>query len=263
MAPFPLVDEAIMSSSGESTGSRQKDDPMVDTETNSKSNGEKERPTPHVDERKSNFISLLNQLGLDPEKKVTMTDFLTADLTVEDLQSPKQIPKYIMQKLMTGNYKARSFMCKLDGNNAKVGDNVEEDNDDEEDDSYSEGSYSDSNEDDSIADDGGVNPMDALVALFHCCDDFLRQELAIRLSLCQLSVPFLLPGPDQTCKKVTMLSWALQGIKKSWKAKSCKATNGETRSFEDREGFVTRHPFQIAPVLRVGKIDKLGTVDSR
>ena len=90
--------------------------------------------------------------------------------------------------------------------------------------------------------------MDAFLALIHCCDDFLRQDIANKLCTCQLSVPFLLPHPDQPSQQVTMLLWALEGIKKSW-----KEVNPETGLLQDRQAFVTRHPFPIVSFVRIGE----------
>jgi hypothetical protein len=92
-----------------------------------------------------------------------------------------------------------------------------------------------------------VNPMDAFLAMFHCADDFLRQDLAIKLSACQLSVPFLLPDPAQPSEKITMLLWALEGIKKSWKAAS--VNNEHIRA---QHVFVSEHPFPIVSFIRIG-----------
>ena len=53
------------------------------------------------------------------------------------------------------------------------------------------------------------NLLDIVVAVFLCCDHFLKQILAQKLYMCHLSVPFLLP--DITGKLIIQL-WTIRGI---------------------------------------------------
>lgn len=62
-----------------------------------------------------------------------------------------------------------------------------------------------------------IHPIDILLALLHCCDNFLRQDLLSRLLRCQLSFPFLLPNP--TNKTTTLLLWAMRSVVCEWKHK--------------------------------------------
>ena len=62
--------------------------------------------------------------------------------------------------------------------------------------------------------------MDGQLSVFHCSDISLRRHLAIKLSACQLSVPFLLPHPAAPSRNVTMLLSALESVTKSWKGAS-------------------------------------------
>ncbi|XP_053174936.1 up-regulator of cell proliferation-like isoform X2 [Scomber japonicus] len=63
--------------------------------------------------------------------------------------------------------------------------------------------------------DNKVNPLDLIVALFHCADSFLQQEMALKMSMCQFSVPLLLPhGNNSQC---TLMLWALRDIVKEWR----------------------------------------------
>ena len=65
-------------------------------------------------------------------------------------------------------------------------------------------------EDDSIK----IHPMDSLLALIHCADDFLRQDLMARLAKCQLAIPFILPDPSTG--QLTLPLWAMRSIVKEW-----------------------------------------------
>ena len=189
-----------------------------------------------VEENKLTYLSFLNDLNLNPDVKLTLRKARTVDkhtFSDETLTSANQIPDYIVEKLMIVDFRARSFKL----NSVSI---------------QQETSFGDERDDEGEKTsgqlmNGTVNPMDAFLAVFHCFDDFLRQALAIKLSACQLSVPFLLPDPEQPSEKITMLLWALEGIKKSWKVTSSK--NEKTRA---RHVFVLEHPFPIVSFIRIG-----------
>ena len=60
-----------------------------------------------------------------------------------------------------------------------------------------------------------LHPRDSLLALLHCSDNFLRQDLMSRLATCQLAVPLLLPDP--ITREPTFLLWALRTIVKEFR----------------------------------------------
>ncbi|XP_032901694.1 interferon-induced very large GTPase 1-like [Amblyraja radiata] len=74
--------------------------------------------------------------------------------------------------------------------------------------------------------DSGINPLDIIAAIFLCADHSLQQELMLKMSLCQLALPFLLPeGHSYPRYKVrgpmegpgsTLLLWAMRPIVKMW-----------------------------------------------
>ncbi|XP_061117915.1 interferon-induced very large GTPase 1-like [Conger conger] len=71
-----------------------------------------------------------------------------------------------------------------------------------------------------------VNPLDLITAVFLCSDGFLQQEMALKMSMCQVSVPLLLPTCDtQQC---TLMLWAMRDIVKKYKP----------HSVDDQRGFV-------------------------
>ena len=72
-----------------------------------------------------------------------------------------------------------------------------------------------------------INPIDALLSLFHCADDFLRQDIMARLAMCQLSIPLVLVDPFT--KKLTFLLWSTSSIVKGWK---CREKSGEIEEYE-------------------------------
>ena len=154
-------------------------------------------------------------LNLDTRETFTLKKARTLDkhtLTDEGLTSRDQVPEYILKTLMLVNYHAREFeltsIAKNNHKNKSYSDSDESEDDDETNDSNSNENGGE--------DDAGINPMDGLLRIFHNSDTSLRRDLAIKLSACQLSVPFLLPDPAAPSTNVTMLLSALEGITMFW-----------------------------------------------
>ncbi|XP_028415124.1 interferon-induced very large GTPase 1-like isoform X15 [Dendronephthya gigantea] len=164
--------------------------------------------------------------------KYTLREARTIDnhtLTDKELTCTDQIPKYILNKLMIGDYRAREFKVKpLKSSKIKTKDAYGSDDSDDE--------------------QERVNPMDALLLLFHLSDECLRQHLALKLDECQLSVPFLLPHPEAPTEKVTILLRALENITKFCRS---DASNDKKRT---QEVFATEHPFPVVSFIRIGDI---------
>ena len=99
-------------------------------------------------------------------------------------------------------------------------------------------------EDDSDSSEGvnedSVHPMDGLLALIHCSDNFLRQDLFSRLATCQIAVPLLLPHPDT--RDPTLLMWALRAIVKEFKLPNGQVYNGR----------IITHSAPFVSFLRIG-----------
>ena len=90
----------------------------------------------------------------------------------------------------------------------------------------------------------GIHPIDNFLAIFHCCDNFLRQNLLYHLSVSQLAVPFLLPDPTNT--SVTLLLWALYSIVRKW-----KSTTGI--NIVIKESRIIDHSGPLISFLRIGR----------
>ena len=90
-----------------------------------------------------------------------------------------------------------------------------------------------------------VHPMDGLLALLHCSDNFLRQDLMCRLATCQLAVPLLLPDP--ITHEPTFLLWALRTVVKEF-----RVADG-TASYS---GPIVGYPAPIVSFLRLGHHSK-------
>ncbi|KAM3849551.1 up-regulator of cell proliferation-like, partial [Diretmus argenteus] len=69
-----------------------------------------------------------------------------------------------------------------------------------------------------------LNPLDVITALFLCSDGFVQQEMALKMSMCQFSVPLLLPNSDtQQC---TLMLWAMRDIVKKYRPQSLSESKG-------------------------------------
>ncbi|XP_009292340.1 interferon-induced very large GTPase 1 [Danio rerio] len=133
-----------------------------------------------------NMESVLMELGLQTylRDKLTLKTVLEIIKPSDEDQTPSitSLPWLFLRKLMMANSLARTLKCASEES-------------------------TDFNEDQK-----GINPLDLITALFHCADPFLQQEMALKMSLCQFSVPLLLPNCDT--KECTLMLWALRDITK-------------------------------------------------
>ncbi|XP_061118178.1 interferon-induced very large GTPase 1-like [Conger conger] len=157
---------------------------------------------------------LLRDLGLEHhlKNKLTLSQVLQIDgetLSDESIQSLKSLPWCFLRKLMMVNESFRRMSC-----------SSQQDTEPQNLDSLlniMKNPQDHSNR---------VNPLDLITAVFLCSDGFLQQEMALKMSMCQFSVPLLLPTCDtQQC---TLMLWAMRDIVKKYKP----------RSLEDPRGFV-------------------------
>ena len=75
------------------------------------------------------------------------------------------------------------------------------------------------NDDDIDSDDesvSDVHPLDLMYILILCADDFLRQELADKMTKCQYAVPFILRSPEHSPLKGLALYWGLESITRTF-----------------------------------------------
>ena len=146
-------------------------------------------------------------------------------------EQPELLPYFIMQKIMMHNYKSRTYILHDPRSIADIC----SDSDDE--DEHSESKYQD------------VHPMDGLLALIHCADNFLRQDLMAKLSTCKLAIPFLLPDPkDQT---LTFPLWAMRSIIMEWKSKG-----GDKSTSKDMEFRIVDCKTPIVSFLRFSESER-------
>ncbi|XP_051800170.1 up-regulator of cell proliferation-like [Acanthochromis polyacanthus] len=162
--------------------------------------------------------SLLEDLGLEQcyREKLSLSKILEIDektITDEPPKSKSDLPWYFLKKLMMVNVTARNMKCtsvtkstcgsasemtKLDLKNLFIGPNTVD----------------------------ILNPLDIITALFLCSDGFVKQEMALKMSMCQFSVPLLLPNCDT--KQCTLMLWAMRDIVKKYRPQSLSESKGFT-----------------------------------
>ncbi|XP_066434022.1 up-regulator of cell proliferation-like [Eleutherodactylus coqui] len=143
------------------------------------------------------FKNMVEDLGLGKflQQKLKLSDvqsFSCDDISDASCLSVKDIPMHFLQHLMALNIQ-EAFGC-FDFNREATRNNPKQD---------TSGNISRS-----------VHPLDVLCALLHCSDNFLRQEVIKRMSMCQVPVPLLLPAGEDAYG--TFLLWAMRDIKKSF-----------------------------------------------
>ncbi|KAM9465892.1 up-regulator of cell proliferation-like isoform 1-T2 [Clarias gariepinus] len=174
--------------------------------TKTKDSGSGSRSTKSASSQLKDVLqSFLKTLGLEKyyPNKLTLRSLLeinSATVTGEEIDSLQAIPLAFLRKLLMVNSKSRSLLsalCEKD----EAGDLFSEEDS-----------------------DGSFNLLDLHTALFFCADSFLQQEMALKMSMCQFAVPFLLPqGVHNQC---TLLLWALRSIMKEWRPHSMSESKG-------------------------------------
>ena len=198
-------------------------------------------------QKNSKAHALLEKLGLCKyyPKGLQMQDALCIrpeplrlSLSETHPTDPKQLPYLVLHKLMSFDSLCRS--------NLMPADNMGDGHHSEHNDSDYDSDVSDiSNESDVGLNSNGIHPVDSLLALILCSDDFLRQDLFSRLAKCQLALPFLLPDPFT--KHFTLPLWAMRSIIKEWK---CINKNGEV---VQRTHSIVSYEMPIVSFMRFGK----------
>ncbi|KAM9425917.1 LOW QUALITY PROTEIN: up-regulator of cell proliferation-like [Pholidichthys leucotaenia] len=72
--------------------------------------------------------------------------------------------------------------------------------------------------------DDMIKPLDIITALFLCSDGFVQQEMALKMSMCQFSMPLLLPSADTN--QCTFMLWAMRDIVMKYRPQSLSETKG-------------------------------------
>ncbi|XP_059211456.1 interferon-induced very large GTPase 1 [Centropristis striata] len=179
-------------------------------------NGRISKPAVTSAHTKTHLEMLLEDLGLEQhyKEKLPLSTVLQIDqktITDEPAKCNSDLPWYFLKKLMMVNVTARDVKCtSVCGSNCgDTAGNTELDID---------------NLFDSQNSDDMLNPLDIITALFLCSDGFVQQEMALKMSMCQFSVPLLLPNCDT--KQCTLMLWAMRDIVKKYRPQSLSESKG-------------------------------------
>ncbi|XP_065808352.1 LOW QUALITY PROTEIN: up-regulator of cell proliferation-like [Labrus bergylta] len=174
------------------------------------------------------LLNFLSHLGLERfyPNKLTLRSLLEINRNSvydEDVSSVEDIPWCFLRKLFKINAECRNCTQLL-----KKDDDEDENTDDEEDENTDDDEEENTDDldlytaEDSA--DNKVNLLDLIVALFLCADSFLQQEMALKMSMCQFSVPLVLPNGNNS--KCTLMVWALRDIVKEWRPHEMSSSKG-------------------------------------
>lgn len=170
------------------------------------------------DSEKCANLEVANSQSSEPGLSITIKD--TRSSSSADTTGAELYPFLILQKIMAFDHRCRiPLMLRSPTQGGSISD-------------------SDSDEDDVVE---TIHPMDGLVALLNCSDNFLRQDLMSRLATCQLAVPLLLPDP--TTHDPVFLMWALRSIIKDFKV---------TAKNTSYSGPIVNYPAPFVSFLRIG-----------
>ena len=183
------------------------------------------KPFGDSENKKSEFIKFLELLGLIEQfsNKLKVKDaLLLRKETLDNVKYTNQVkvlPYLILQKIFMFDSRSRAALFKEENENSSI---------------------------------RKIHPIDTFLALLHCCDNFLCQELILKISVCQMAIPILLPNPYDG--SVTFLLWAMRLIVKSW-----KSYNIDKDIIESKEYRIIEYP---APVISFLKLSKTKTSKS-
>ncbi|KAM4602967.1 up-regulator of cell proliferation-like [Polymixia lowei] len=157
------------------------------------------------------LLSFLSKLGLEKlyPNKLTLQSLLEINkdnISDKDVESVEDIPWCFLRKLFKINAECRTCIHTSS-------------NDDTNDDSLDVDLYTDE-----FTEDNEVNPLDLITALFLCADSFLQQEMSLKMSMCQFSVPLILPFGSQS--QSSLMLWALRDILKQWRPHDMSDSKG-------------------------------------
>ena len=174
----------------------------------------------------STLHSVLNTLQLTNmyPQRLGLRDALTIKPEISESNiSLSNLPYVVLHKIIACDHRSRSFLLSSQ----------------DDDDSDSEGSSTTKHQ-------SAVHPVDTILALIHCSDNFLRQVLLAKLSICQMAIPLLLP--DASMKTITLLLWALRSVKKTW------STIDSDGKITISKSSIVDHEGPIVSFLKCGKL---------
>ncbi|CAH2328061.1 interferon-induced very large GTPase 1-like [Pelobates cultripes] len=161
------------------------------------------------------FSNLIQSLGLDkyfPKKMSRKKLCIVSKFSVDQLKTEHDLPSCFVQMLMTLDYRFRYLVCK-DTSQANIPGNVSYPTQQLNTFDSADDFLNNFQKEDTIQAKSNMHPADILMAMFYCADDFMRQYMFSKLSLCQFALPFLVPLPYEDSIELPL--WSLRLVQKS------------------------------------------------
>ncbi|XP_005380565.1 PREDICTED: interferon-induced very large GTPase 1-like [Chinchilla lanigera] len=196
------------------------------------------------------FQDLLQRLSLQhyfPKKMGRANFHMIYKTSVSKTQpsSEQELPFYFLQKLLVLDYRLRYLVFREQENTEHQFYLSASDEENEASDPY-EDLFGDGNRPVTSKSRPRIHPMDIQMAIFHCADDFARQYILAKLSICQFALPLLVPNPCTS--QIEFSLWCLKQVRRSWQHTN-KSAKGKC-SFHNQQ--MCRVPTAIVSFIRVG-----------
>ncbi|XP_022620404.1 interferon-induced very large GTPase 1-like [Seriola dumerili] len=165
--------------------------------------------------------TLLHRLHLQDKQNLSPADFLKIGPPVKQDHetSEEDLAHTFLQRLMMLDYRARYIPVRQDSAEVSHSNPVAELDSSNTKESVLDAFFS-TNVNCDQSDQTHFHPMDVQMAVFHCSDSFLKQNMMTKLSQCQYALPLLVPNPvtlDVECPL-----WTFRQIRKTWKITKVK-----------------------------------------
>ncbi|XP_063804294.1 interferon-induced very large GTPase 1-like [Pseudophryne corroboree] len=163
-------------------------------------------------------INLMVRLGLDQyfPKGLNRRHFHVVHTSLlNQTEKESDLPLQFMQMLMRLDYRFRYLVCKDNSKNSLSGDLCKPENETSTFETLEDLlNYCSETESNTVpTSKETIHPVDLLMAIYHCSDDFMRQYTFTKLSTCQFALPFIVPRPYDTVIELPL--WAFRQVQKS------------------------------------------------
>ncbi|XP_048846979.1 interferon-induced very large GTPase 1-like [Brienomyrus brachyistius] len=158
-------------------------------------------------------------MRLQLQDKLTMKDFLQmscSSLLQLQLQTEKDLPYAFLQRLLMMDYRSRYVTVTEENSNTCSERSIDKPRINDAPTSVHNALFGKTVCDGESNTKNCIHPMDVQMAVFHCADDFLKQYMVTKLSLCQYALPLLVINP--TTQEIECPLWTFRQITKSWKS---------------------------------------------
>uniref|UniRef100_A0A3B4UPB3 VLIG-type G domain-containing protein n=1 Tax=Seriola dumerili TaxID=41447 RepID=A0A3B4UPB3_SERDU len=165
--------------------------------------------------------TLLHRLHLQDKQKLSPADFLKIGPPVKQDHetSEEDLAHTFLQRLMMLDYRARYIPVRQDRAEVSHSNPVAQFDSSNTKESALDALFS-TNVNSDRSYQTHVHPMDVQMAVFHCSDSFLKQNMMTKLSQCQYALPLLVPDP--VTLDVEFPLWTFRQIRKTWKTTQIK-----------------------------------------